>query len=563
MVNNWIGYIQRGYQEIKDTLLNRLSINVPEITDRSESNIFVILLSMWAGLVEQMNYYIDMSARENYISTARLQSSLIKIAKLYNYRVRFSSPARSEVIITLLDSTTGDPIDATSDILIPQGTNINTLSGITYTTDYDYTILAGTKLVWAECTQQTFSTNITLGTTSGVVDETILVPNDIVDESISITINGNTYSFVDNFAYSTATDKHFTTTVDEDLNTFLLFGDGVNGIVVEIGNIIADYAVTLGDKGLVDRNTLTNIATITTPVNTVLSVTNPNLSQGGVPVENIEILKKKLPLSIRTLNRAVTLNDAYNDFADIAILSPGIYEADAVKSDCGFLIDIYLVPYNGGIASQSQLNITQAYVDSRKVIGAQIETHPAGESELVLYANVTGKPNYKDTRIEGDIDSVLEDNYNWKTKKLDQDVHISDIIALIDNLPVIDFLTITNFYAIPYPNPIDGTDLQMIWDFEVVNGDPSVVWMLEIVSSSTNMYKLYKDGVYQSPDIQSGVLFSNGYFNMTIQIPDLTAGHAIYRWEFITQESNKDINLTDHSLPVFYTSNIYLNITEQ
>jgi len=560
--NTWVGYIQRGYQEIKSTLLNRLSVNVPEVTDRSESNIFVILISMWAALIEQLNYYIDMIARENFITTAKLYSSLQKHAKLYQYRIRLSLPSRAELVLTLVDSATTDPVPAPYNILIPQGSVINNGNNISYITDADYIILEGDSMILALCTQHTQVLNTSMGITTGVANEIISINPAIEDLTISLSINGNTYDFVDNFSQSLPTDKHFSTYVDKDKVPYLLFGDGLNGVIVESGTIMGNYFVTLNEGGIVLNDTLTsiNMSGITIPGGSTLNVTNPLKSYGGVPIENTEMLKKNLPLSLRTLNRAVTLNNVYNDFADVAILSPGIFEAAAETGECGYLINIYVVPYNGGLASQAQRDITKTYVEDRAVIGTTIKIHPAGEANLVLFADVTGKPNYTESKIENDITNILEYSYNWRNKKLGDSVHLSDIIALIDNLTVVDYMTLTNFYIIPFPNPIDDTDVLLDWDMVISDGDESILWTLKLPSTSNTEYQLLKDGIPQA-FIDTGVEYSNTYFYLTINTTG-SAGHVDYQWDFRISSMNSDVDLTDYSLPVFDASNIHLNITE-
>ena len=57
--NGWVGYLQRSYADIKGSLITGLKNRVPEMTDHTESNLMVLLISMFAGLVEQLNYYID------------------------------------------------------------------------------------------------------------------------------------------------------------------------------------------------------------------------------------------------------------------------------------------------------------------------------------------------------------------------------------------------------------------------------------------------------------------------------------------------------------------------
>lgn len=75
LMNIWVSYLDRSYQQIKDRVLVKMASRVPEITDRTETNIFVRMISIWAGFVEQLNYYIDNWGRESFVSTARLYAN--------------------------------------------------------------------------------------------------------------------------------------------------------------------------------------------------------------------------------------------------------------------------------------------------------------------------------------------------------------------------------------------------------------------------------------------------------------------------------------------------------
>ena len=105
--NKWVGYLQRGYLQIKNSILNRVRSSVPEITDFSESNILVIIVSMFSGMVEQLNYYIDQLLRESFVTTARRYTSLVRHARTFDYRIKAANPASTVLVVTFLKA--GEP----------------------------------------------------------------------------------------------------------------------------------------------------------------------------------------------------------------------------------------------------------------------------------------------------------------------------------------------------------------------------------------------------------------------------------------------------------------------
>ena len=91
--NNWVGYADRSYQQIKNKLLNwRLPQTAPELTDRSENNPFIVLVDMFSGLTEMINYAIDTSNKERFLETAQEFRSVVNLVKPLDYRIKSNLP---------------------------------------------------------------------------------------------------------------------------------------------------------------------------------------------------------------------------------------------------------------------------------------------------------------------------------------------------------------------------------------------------------------------------------------------------------------------------------------
>ena len=87
--NNWLNPYQRSFNNIKAKLISELRLQFPEITDYSEGNIFVIIISIFAAIAEVIHYYIDNMAREAFLPTARRYSSLYKHAYQVDYHIKY------------------------------------------------------------------------------------------------------------------------------------------------------------------------------------------------------------------------------------------------------------------------------------------------------------------------------------------------------------------------------------------------------------------------------------------------------------------------------------------
>ena len=72
ITNPWLTPYQRSYHQIKQKLIDGLksitdSKGKQLITDVSEGNILVIVISMFAAIAEVLHYYIDTKAREFFL----------------------------------------------------------------------------------------------------------------------------------------------------------------------------------------------------------------------------------------------------------------------------------------------------------------------------------------------------------------------------------------------------------------------------------------------------------------------------------------------------------------
>jgi len=56
LTQSWVKYIDRSYQQIKQNTITNMQAKVPEITDHTEGNIFVKMISIWSGISEMLGY---------------------------------------------------------------------------------------------------------------------------------------------------------------------------------------------------------------------------------------------------------------------------------------------------------------------------------------------------------------------------------------------------------------------------------------------------------------------------------------------------------------------------
>ena len=275
MATEYINVYDRSAEQIKESVLQKMPGFVPEMTDFDETNPFIRFIDIWASMSELLHYYLDRSAEECYLTTLRKFSSAVKIANMFDYRIKGTKPA-----IVDLKFYFDNPV--TSDVIIPQYSQVQTKSGIPYLTLEEVTILNGTKSIIVAAKQFTPVLNEVIGTGDGTPNQKIIIDDNVIEENLLIEINSIIYTPTDSFAYSKPTDTHYRFSKNEFNQIELTFGDGVNAVIPPAFDMIADYYVSEGVLGNVEKNTITEIiSSITVPSGFILKCTNEEKAAGG------------------------------------------------------------------------------------------------------------------------------------------------------------------------------------------------------------------------------------------------------------------------------------------
>ena len=569
--NQWVGYLDRSYKTIKTSILERMKVLVPEMTDHSESNLFVIIISLFAGLVEQLNYYVDNIARESYISTARRYSSLIKLTRLFDYRVRSKVASRVDLKITASDIS-GNPINLIADYTFNEGLIVVDSSGIQFITDKKVTIFKNTASATVGARQAVKITNQSLGITTTAERQSFKLPADYEHDTLQITIDGETWELRKTLAYSGPLDHHFIVEVNEAKEAWVIFGDNINGAIPSTTQaVLGTFYETKGSNGNLEVNTITQWqVNPTLPLGiTSFKVTNPLTSAGGVNTEDIERIRRHAPLSIRTLDRAVT----YQDYQDIAELVPGVGKAKVKLDQVNRKIIVYVAPDEGGTASGSLLTKVEDEFYLKGMIGPIVNARAAGETILRITLDVTAKFRRNPADTSDDIRAALINGFGFNNSGVNKKIRHSDIIALVDGLDKVDYLTLTELTTKPYPRIFKGSNsLENSWHIKVnVVNNQIIKWRLLILSGALTAY-LYKtvNGVEESRELNPVTIhtvdptttdYTTGMGEISLGIwGNFIAGDS---WIFYTYPYNNDIELDDFTIPVIDIDELDITVHEQ
>lgn len=557
ITNKWLNPYQRSYQQIKAKLVESLmGLKDPQgqklITDYSEGNILIIILSLFAAIAEVLHYYVDNMARETFLPTARRYDSVVKHGALVDYHARAAIAATVDV--TLSRSITGNSIGAK--LTIPQGTLFTDSSGNSWLSARDvtwYSNVTTCKVPIVQHEKYTASAlnNMIIPTGDRVIINLGTLPNGKYYEqgSMSLQIGGETWVLVDTFAKSKPTDKHFMVSVDEALNPYIMFGDGTFGKKPAAGAKITNvvFYLTNGTQGNVKSNTITSVPSVISSSITDATVSNAYDAGGGSNYENFTMLKEHIPLSVKTLGVAITKED----FESLAMLVDGVNKAKA-DYECGRKLTIYISPDGGAVASSELINRVYNLLSQRAPMTTWLKVKSAGKVQIILEMEVTGKKSYKTAEIQTQILTALYNAYSPEQAQIGGSVRLSDIYALIDNLSTVDYLHLTKFYIKPWPTTIYGNKELNLGQFKLNKAKGSMTYYITFNSSTTFTVRSVSNGYVTTGSVGSSIQIidkANGFdFSLDIQNNSYQSG---YRYSITVSEPNHDYEDPGFNLPVF------------
>lgn len=569
ITNKWLNPYQRSYQQIKAKLVESLmglkdKDGQKLITDYSEGNILIIILSLFAAIAEVLHYYVDNMARETFLSTARRYDSVVKHGALVDYHARAAIAATVDVILSR--SITGNSIGAK--LTIPQGTLFTDQSGNSWLSARDvtwYSNVTTCKVPIIQHEKYTTSAlnNMVIPTGDRVQLNLGTLPNGKYYEhgSMSLQIGGESWVLVETFAKSKPTDKHFIVSVDESLNPYIMFGDGTFGKKPAAGAKITNvvFYLTNGSQGNVKSNTITSVPSVISSSITDATVSNAYDAGGGSNYENFTMLKEHIPLSVKTLGVAITKED----FESLAMLVDGVNKAKA-DYECGRKLTVYISPDGGAVASSELINRVYNLLSQRAPMTTWLKVKSAGKVQIILEMDVTGKKSYKTAEIQTQILTALYNAYSPEQAEIGGSVRVSDIYALIDNLSTVDYLHLTKFYIKPWPTTIYGNKELALGQFKLNKATGSMTYFITFNSFTTFTVRSVSNGYVATGSVGSSLQVvdkANGFdFSLDIQNNSYQSG---YRYSITVSEPNHDYEDPGFNLPVFENaSQLTLTVNE-
>lgn len=565
-MNKWTETYRRSFQDIKQDMVSALtSIPSPTggklITDVSEGNILVIIISAVAAVVEMLHYYIDNAAREAFLDSARRYSSVEALGLLVDYLPRGANPPTVDIVLMRELNTDTSQTDNT----ILSGTRFNDSNNNTWQTIRDYVWPKYTTILKISLSQVELVSNVTIPSSWITPGVDVKVPNidsvkHISRYGFTLMVGSERYTQVDTFA-DVFMDKVYRVYTNDTNSTYIKFP---HGHVLPAGkDLTVSYYLTLGANGNIQAGSITTVPNSIKTLGNNITVNNPEASADGFTEDNIDILREVIKSYSRTGGKAIT----NRDFVDLAKQVPGVMDAALDNSNPlnKVLYITSLVP--GASPSQELCSRVVNYIQANSTIGNLIRVLPANISYLKLDLQVTGKPGASESSIKAAIVSALYNEYNSSNYGLGNSVRLSDIYALIDNLKEVDYLYIKDIYLTPPVKPVYGsTNLRM--DYTRSSADSlnssSVSYLISFTSNSFTVYSTtggYASSNFSKEQTQVNINDTKNNVKFNLKLYNLSEISAGSKFQFTVNEPGREFEANQFSSIVF-NGDIQLDIKE-
>lgn len=455
MANNYIpqvDYTSRDYASIREDLIDLIPEYAPLWTNRDPADFGMTVLETFSYMGDILNYYIDKSANEAFISTASQRDNVLQLAKLLGYKPTESTAATVTVSFT---NTTASPITVPALTQVATSTvSSASTNQIIFETDTAVTVPAGSTSTTVTATQGTTVTSEDIGQSDGTVNQTFqLSGSPVITGSISLLVGSINYTEVPYLIDYNSYDPVFSTYTNAAGTTFVVFGDNISGRVPpNNAQIYATYRVGGGSEGNVAANTIkyiiTNAVSGLSVLNKYVSGSDDGSASGGADPESTDSIRINAPLSVRSLNRAVSLSD----YSALVVQVSGVAKAIAI-ADVYSSVTVFFAPYGDkgvqvdGVTPSTVFNTlkttVQDYLVDKIPANTTVTFQPPSYVPVLIDAAITCLPQYKQSLVEADVNSIISELFAFDNVAFADRITLQDVLGAIASVPGVAYSQIT------------------------------------------------------------------------------------------------------------------------
>ncbi len=247
-------------------------------------------------------------------------------------------------------------------------------------------------------------------------------------------------------------ERVYTTSLDDAGRTTVRYGDGGEGARLPSGqdNVRARYRKSSGAAGNLAANKLSTL--LSRPLGVVGAV-NPVAAGGGVDPETLEDTRVNAPLTVLTLDRAVSVRD----YEDYARSFAGIAKAHALWISSGPARGIFItVAGVDGAAVDASSATYRNLVSSLRQYGdplAPLRVESYRPARFRLRAMVKVAADALTATVLAEVETALRERFGCAARTFGQPVSVDEVAAAIHAVASVEAVQITQLYR-PGPGAV-------------------------------------------------------------------------------------------------------------
>lgn len=476
-------YVPRDYLTLRESLLSQLPlVTGGKWSDLNESDPGIAILELLISGIDTLQFYQDMQFNELYLPTVRQRGNLINLLRLIGYEVEGVRASKGFVTVSAAPSAS-----PSYPVYVKKGAQFSAqglIKTVVFTSTADTVITGPTDskvipVVQGSKLSETFNSDSSdsqkFRLTSANIDRStvqVFVNSDPNDPT-----PGTEWLKISTFVSYKYDSSVFKVESDASQNVYVVFGDGVFGMIPELGSkITIQYIVTDGVNGNVGRNAISRVNSSAEFIfdrnlqSTQLSVVNASATAGGSAIESLEHAKETAIEQLFSLHRGVSRQD----FAGLMRSIPGVDKAVAWGENeedapdyrllnrvrCCFFSRAYADMYSNPSSRESYRALRDNIVRALLVERMMATTRLVFVDPVIVDIFVTLHLAIDTRRFDPNIviDNVrfaITNAFSVDNVGLGQDVRISDVLGLVNDIEGVGWAAIQRLH-VTAPNQVDG-----------------------------------------------------------------------------------------------------------
>jgi hypothetical protein len=238
------------------------------------------------------------------------------------------------------------------------------------------------------------------------------------------------------------TEKVYTLSVDQAGTNWVQFGDGVSAgarLTSGVNNVVATYRQGIGLAGMVAAGKLSTL--LSRPLG-LKNVSNPLPSSGGGDPETLAQARANAPVTVRTLDRIVSLED----FEDFSRASAGIAKARVAWTWDGTRnVACVTVAGLGGALVQPGTDQYRNLLTAMQQAGdgtVPVSLCDYSSVTFTLAATIIADPAHDGPTVLAAVQAAVTQAFSFDARDFMQPVYRSEVIAVMQDVPGVMALTL-------------------------------------------------------------------------------------------------------------------------